>query len=587
MTVKELTQVRKPLLFARDSHSGRLRENNEDLCYIDPERGAFIVIDGVGGHAAGELAAKIALEEITARLEDPNGPTERRIYEAITLANNEIYERAQESPELLGMACVITLAIVEEDKVTIGHVGDTRLYKMYDGQIKKITHDHSPVGEQEDDGSISELDAMRHPRRNEIYRDVGSEWHENVDDEGFIDIFRERFEPDCALLLCSDGLTDMLTSEDIFQIVRREAGSPDAVVRELIAAANEAGGKDNITVVYVEGGSFSEAVRKWGAERNQPKELPQAYLSDEGATKVKEQSYALAAKKPRAEDRTKPPLTYFSPEPVGSRRILNALSSRPAVFVYGALLTVVLFNLAQIYLRRGPAEGPDPSQPKVLQVDRNNPSALITINRAMEKARAGDTVEVAPGEYAEQIHLKEGVSLISQKPRQAVITLPDQPPGVDIAVIADNLKSGRFVGFRIEGNEKRPLLVGLRLMNSNIEVADVEIKNTQVAAIEIGGAESALLQASDITENVGAGIVVSGKATPRLSHNMIKDNGKRGVKKRSGIEILDSARPELVGNLIFGNGIQRISGLSNEDMDEVMKRNFFSPGGNFRERRAE
>ena len=124
-----------------------------------------------------------------------------------------------------------------------------------DDRIEKITRDHSPIGEREDANELSEAEAMRHPRRNEVYRDVGSERHEPCDPE-FVDIEHVSFEPDAALLMCSDGLTDLVASGDIKRIVTQLAGDPDAVVRALVAAANAAGGKDNITAVYVEGEQF-------------------------------------------------------------------------------------------------------------------------------------------------------------------------------------------------------------------------------------------------------------------------------------------------------------------------------------------
>ena len=121
-----------------------------------------------------------------------------------------------------------------------------------------MTRDHSPVGEREDAGEISELEAMHHPRRNEVYRDVGSEPHQ-PDDPDFIEVKEVPFEPDAALLLCSDGLTDLVDSASIQRVVAQWAGHPQQVVDALIEAANAAGGKDNVTVVYVEGEQFAVA----------------------------------------------------------------------------------------------------------------------------------------------------------------------------------------------------------------------------------------------------------------------------------------------------------------------------------------
>src|SRR5260370_18433000 len=150
------------------------------------------------------------------------------------------------------MACVLTVAVVGEQSATIVHVGDTGLYKLRGDGSEKVTQDPSRVGEREDSNAISEIEAMRHHRRNEVYRDVGSEPHAQTDPD-FIDLHEIPFEPDAALLLCSDGLTDLVESATINQIVTRLAGRPHDVVRPLIEGANDAGGKGDEGGVYVEG----------------------------------------------------------------------------------------------------------------------------------------------------------------------------------------------------------------------------------------------------------------------------------------------------------------------------------------------
>ena len=248
--------VKVRLRSAGASDPGRVRRNNEDALYLDADRGIFCVVDGIGGQAAGEKAAEIAVARLRARLERQTGTTEQRIREAITMANNEILRAAGENPEWTGMACVLTVAVLEENTAVVGHVGDSRLYQMRRGKITKVTHDHSPVGEREDNGEFTEAEAMRHPRRNEVFRDVGSEKHA-PDDPDFVEIRRVPFDSDCALLLCSDGLSDMVPSAEILKNVERHSGDPESAVRELIAAANQAGGKDNVTVVLVEGEDFA------------------------------------------------------------------------------------------------------------------------------------------------------------------------------------------------------------------------------------------------------------------------------------------------------------------------------------------
>ena len=239
------------------SDPGLQRSLNEDRVFADGSRGVFLVVDGLGGHAAGETAAETAVQVLQERLAGLNGEAdlEHEIRDAISAANNEIYQLAQEHKECAGMACVLTLAVARDDRVTVGHVGDSRLYLAWNGELRKLTSDHSPVGEQEDNHELTEEEAMNHPRRNEVYRDVGSQVH-LADDPEFVETKSFLFRPDAALLLCSDGLSDVLTSAQISSIVERYEGDAGWIAQELVDAANRAGGKDNVSVVFVAGPEF-------------------------------------------------------------------------------------------------------------------------------------------------------------------------------------------------------------------------------------------------------------------------------------------------------------------------------------------
>ena len=237
------------------SHPGLLRTNNEDRVYVDEESGIFLVVDGMGGRAAGELAAQTAAQVIPQQIASLEGDIPERVRQAITAANNEIYRLAQEREECRGMACVLTLAVAHEDRITLGHVGDSRLYLVWNGTLRKLTSDHSVVGELEDQGELTEAAAMAHPRRNEVFRDVGSKPRDANDGE-FIQIKSFPFRPGAAILLCTDGLSDMLTSAEISSIVERYSGDPESTAQELVDAANQQGGKDNISVVFVAGPEF-------------------------------------------------------------------------------------------------------------------------------------------------------------------------------------------------------------------------------------------------------------------------------------------------------------------------------------------
>jgi serine/threonine protein phosphatase PrpC len=232
-----------------------MRAENQDRAYADDELGIFLVVDGLGGHAAGEKAAETAVDVIRAEMAKPDSDVRHRIRRAIAAANNRIFEEAAGNETWHGMACVLTLAVVADDKVIVGHVGDSRLYLTWNGAIRKLTSDHSPVGEREDAGELTETEAMAHPRRHEVFRDVGSRLRE-PDEEDFIEVKEFLFKLDSAILLCSDGLSDLLTSAEILEVIERYNGDAADVPRELVEAANVAGGNDNITAIFVAGSEF-------------------------------------------------------------------------------------------------------------------------------------------------------------------------------------------------------------------------------------------------------------------------------------------------------------------------------------------
>ena len=241
------------------SDPGRMRSENQDRAYADDELGIFLVVDGLGGHAAGEKAAETAVEIIRAEMSGTKpkhgGDARSRIRQAISAANNRICDEAATNETWRGMACVLTLALISDEKVFVGHVGDSRLYLTWNGAIRKLTSDHSPVGEREDAGELNEVEAMAHPRRHEVFRDVGSR-PRLPDEDDFIEMKEFLFKPDAAILLCSDGLSDLLTSAEMLQVMERYDGDPAQVAGELVDAANLLGGRDNITAIFVAGSEF-------------------------------------------------------------------------------------------------------------------------------------------------------------------------------------------------------------------------------------------------------------------------------------------------------------------------------------------
>lgn len=241
------------LNIAGQTDVGRQRRDNQDTFISQPlwndGQVLLAVIDGVGGYAGGAEAAALAREAIVRYMAAPTGDTLTMLREAVVFANNQIVAGRQENPALARMSCVLTVAAADTEtrRVCFVHVGDTRLYRFRNGCLEKLTHDHSLVGVREDARQLTEQEAMRHPRRNEILRDIGSRNH-RIDDPDFLESDVADFAPGDVLLLCSDGLTDMLTRAQLTAVLSRSI-SLDEQVNQLIHQANEHGGQDNITVV--------------------------------------------------------------------------------------------------------------------------------------------------------------------------------------------------------------------------------------------------------------------------------------------------------------------------------------------------
>jgi serine/threonine protein phosphatase PrpC len=536
---------------AEGSHPGRERENNEDRVLCDPERGIYAVIDGVGGESGGEVAAQTALDILRARLSRRTTDLDRLVREAIAQANRQIFERAQVDPLLSGMSCVLTVAILDGDsgdRATVGHVGDSRLYRLRRGEIRKVTRDHSPVGAREDAGEISEDEAMHHPRRNEIFRDVGSAPHE-PEEEGFIDTQEIPFGPDDALLFCSDGLSDMVPSARMREIVESNAGDPQTAVQRLIEAANEAGGKDNISVVLVEGERYAALASK------APAESKSAPIRQYGSASVRVPGWRRA-------------LPWVL--------LLAVLAAAAAFFFIPGFFPGLQERLLGGFIGEGgitgPGESPTPTLAAVLRVGPGE-TDFATIGEALADARKGQTVEVAPGEYRETIELPDGVSLVSLQPRAAILHPPAGSSGSTSPVLTARGVDGRISGFRIVAEKDIPMTVGLRLDGSRVQVSEMEIAGAAEAGIEITGPDRSSIETSFLHDNAGPGVIVSGGAATQIQKNLISKNGKG--KKAPGVEIRDDARPLLIDNRFEGNAAAGIWLPTAERADEIYGWNRF------------
>ena len=514
---------------AGDTHPGLYREVNEDRFHLDVSRGLLMVIDGVGGQAAGGKAADTAVNMLRVRLERETGTVPSRLREAIAGANNEIHRLSGFRPEWNGMACVLTAVVVTDGHAIVGHVGDTRLYKLRHGRIEKITLDHSPVGEREDARELSELDAMQHPRRNEVYRDVGSEPHEPGDPD-FIDLYDVAFEPDAALLLCSDGLTDLVDSASINEIVARAAGRPQQVVKALIDAANTAGGKDNVTVVYAEGERFapptiealasaSEITRRLGSVDETPKR-------------------------------------------------------RNGVRLANILLIAVLILLTFV---RSDTVSPLDTTPDVGPPAAENTRIVVqpgqSIAEALAQAPASATIVVEPAEYKERLTLKSNVRLVSRVPRGAVIRLPVASSEGAAAIVARDITGAALEGFRIVGDAATPLGTGIVVERADVTLTDVEISGAANAAIDARKDSRIRIVGVDVRDNPGSAVAVRAGGFASISHSTFARNATAG-RARPILLLEGRGTAQFSSNVFIGDGPAVFPGSSDE-RTAFARANFF------------
>lgn len=245
--------------FALRSDVGRKRRHNEDSSLVAPELGLALVADGMGGYKAGEIASAIAVyrvleemkfflgEHYPEMVDEESGYTRASLAlrNAIMQANEEIFDKAEGIPQCNGMGTTVVAAMFYAGRVTLAHVGDSRAYRMRDGQLRAVTNDHSLVQEMVDRGLVSAEEAAESTPKNLVTRALGVERTVRVE------ITQDHTQTDDIFVLCSDGLNDMVSDKDIgLTLSKYGANLPEAADR-LIAQANDGGGKDNISVVLV------------------------------------------------------------------------------------------------------------------------------------------------------------------------------------------------------------------------------------------------------------------------------------------------------------------------------------------------
>jgi serine/threonine protein phosphatase PrpC len=300
------------------SDTGRRRRHNEDQYVCEPP--LFAVADGMGGAQAGEIASGLAAAVLNEGAPD-GGIAERgeeRVAWLIQEANRRVFQRSSEDEATSGMGTTMTVALVDGDAIAFGHVGDSRAYRVRDGLLEQLTDDHSLVGELVRSGRLSPEEAESHPQRSVITRALGTE--PDVD----VDTFTVEAEPGDLYLICSDGLTDMVTPRELQPLLVQHADDLDAAARALVDAANAGGGEDNITVVLFQ-------------------------IVDSSASDVTMQSPALVLPEPEAKD---------------DEDTLSPLDRVPAIDTAVISADTVERQLQQLEPEPTPPPAPSPTTPR-------------------------------------------------------------------------------------------------------------------------------------------------------------------------------------------------------------------------------
>jgi len=386
------------------SDLGRQRQGNEDSYFARAP--LFVVADGMGGAQAGEVASAMAVESFQDGL--PDGNPAESLVTVIEEANRRIHERSRTDEQRAGMGTTVTAAYVGEDAVTVAHVGDSRCYLLRDGDLVRLTRDHSLVGELVARGKLTEEQAEAHPQRSVITRALGPEPRVEVD----VDVFPAR-DGD-VFLVCSDGLTSMVHEPRLKPLVT-SGGSLAEIGQKLIAAANDAGGRDNITVILfrleeVRGGAEAAHAAALADEDTSEYETfegdavpgprqgvtrPHALASDEQEAAYRASgTVAVSAVRPRMEpmeERRAPPPRLAPPK--RRRRLLRAGPIIAVLVVIGVSIAAWTATRAVYFL------GTDPAHADVVTVYQGLPYDLpLGVRLYSPVARSGVTLQsVAPG----------------------------------------------------------------------------------------------------------------------------------------------------------------------------------------------
>jgi protein phosphatase len=250
-----MINLKSALEIASATHPGMVRSHNEDSIAADAETGLAVLADGMGGYNAGEVASGIAVELIRTemkkalagrdRAELSNGGAEKLVEEHSRRANATIYQAAQSQPQYAGMGTTLVVALWHDNQVTVGHIGDSRLYRLRDGVLEQVTRDHSLLQEQIDSGMITREQARHSQNKNLVTRAVG------IDPEVEAEVHTYPVKPGDIYLMCSDGLNDMVPDEDIQLTLSSLQANLQLAAQQLVQQACDNGGRDNVSVILV------------------------------------------------------------------------------------------------------------------------------------------------------------------------------------------------------------------------------------------------------------------------------------------------------------------------------------------------
>jgi protein phosphatase len=266
-----MTDLSKAIEMATATHAGMVRAHNEDSIGTDASVGLAVLADGMGGYNAGEVASGIAVAQISKETRDTVAqllPHERDratgelmatriLRNVVARANTSIFQAASSQPQYAGMGTTLVVALLSDNKITVAHVGDSRLYRLRDAQLSQLTRDHSLLQEQIDSGMITKEMARRSQNKNLVTRAVGIEPEVEADINTF-----EAKEGD-MYLLCSDGLNDMVEDEDILLTLGSLQANLSLAASQLVQMANDNGGRDNISVILIRVKKAFPAARGW------------------------------------------------------------------------------------------------------------------------------------------------------------------------------------------------------------------------------------------------------------------------------------------------------------------------------------